>query len=322
MLRHLSSVALFVAVFAAGTSGQQQPPVFRAEGESVPVFVTVTDRSERLVTNLVREDFELRDNGRPQPIALFDNSPQPIRLIVMIDVSGSMAGNLPILRAAAEELFSRLAPGDRVRVGTFGADVKISPTFTNEVNALRAELPTSTPQGGTPLWKAMDQAVSELTEVDGRPVILLLSDGKDSLAPVIGKKFVSQLEVTERAQREEVMIYSIGLRSRGAAVGYGVGPFGAGADLGAMMAADLPDPSLGTIAIETGGGYFEIRPRDDLGAAFARVADELHSQYLLGFTPATRDGKRHKIEVRMKNRDLKPRARKNYTAPAAADQKP
>ena len=78
------------------------------------------------------------------------------------------------------------------------------------------------------------------------------------------------------------------------------------------------DPGLGTAAIESGGGYMEIRPRQDLGAAFARVADELHSQYLLGFTPPALDGKTHRIEVRVSDRTAKPRARKSYVAPKAA----
>ena len=109
------------------------------------------------------------------------------------------------------------------------------------------------------------------------------------------------------------MIYAIGLRSRGAMPPpiMGVG----GANMAAMMMDDFPDPGLGNVAIETGGGYFEIRPRDDLGAAFARVADELHSQYLLGFAPAARDGKQHKIEVKLSSKDFKARARKNYRAP-------
>jgi VWFA-related protein len=108
-----------------------------------------------------------------------------------------------------------------------------------------------------------------------------------------------------------VMIYGIGLRSRTAMNQMPM----AGANLAAMMAADLPDPGLGTAALETGGGYFEIRPRDDLAAAFARVADELHSQYLLGFAPPARDGKTHKVEVRVTEKDLKTRARKSYQAP-------
>ena len=95
-------------------------------------------------------------------------------------------------------------------------------------------------------------------------------------------------------------------------------PMGAGMDIKAMMIADLPDPGLGTTALETGGGYFEIRPRDDLGAAFARVAAELHSQYMLGFVPPALDGKVHKIEVKVPGKDVRPRARKSLIAPKAA----
>ena len=84
---------------APATQAPQPPPVFRGGGDIVRVFVTVTNRDGRLVTTLPREAFELRDEGKPQPITQFDNTPQPIRLIVMLDVSGSMEGNLPLLRA-------------------------------------------------------------------------------------------------------------------------------------------------------------------------------------------------------------------------------
>jgi hypothetical protein len=85
-----------------------------------------------------------------------------------------------------------------------------------------------------------------------------------------------------------------------------------------MLTADLPDPGLARVAEESGGGYTEIRFGEDLGAAFARVADELHSQYLLGFSPPKRDGKVHDVEVRVSQRGLKPRARKSYLAPPAS----
>jgi hypothetical protein len=85
-----------------------------------------------------------------------------------------------------------------------------------------------------------------------------------------------------------------------------------------MLTADLPDPGLARVAEDTGGGYAEIRLGQDLGAAFTAVADELHSQYLLGFAPPRRDGKVHEIDVRViTQRGLKPRARKSYVAPRA-----
>jgi hypothetical protein len=72
------------------------------------------------------------------------------------------------------------------------------------------------------------------------------------------------------------------------------------------------------VAEDTGGGYLELRPSEEIGAAFARVADELHSQYLLGFAPPKRDGKVHDLDVRVAQRGLTPRARKNYVAPRAS----
>ncbi len=77
------------ALGALGAAGAQQP-VFRGASEAVRVFVTVTDRDGRLVPNLTQDAFEVRDEGKPQPISIFDNTPQPIRLILMLDISGSM----------------------------------------------------------------------------------------------------------------------------------------------------------------------------------------------------------------------------------------
>ena len=82
-----------------------------------------------------------------------------------------------------------------------------------------------------------------------------------------------------------------------------------------MLLADMPDPGLARVAEETGGGYMEIRFGQDLGAAFAAVADELHTQYLLAFAPPKRDGKVHEIGVRVDKAGLKSRARKSYVAP-------
>jgi hypothetical protein len=119
MTRFLVCLAASLALFVLTTAAQQQP-TFRGTSDLVRVFVTVTDRDGRLVTTLGQEQFEVRDEGRPQPITLFDNTPQPIRLIVMLDVSGSMEGNLPLLREGVDALIPRLRPDDMVRLGTFG----------------------------------------------------------------------------------------------------------------------------------------------------------------------------------------------------------
>jgi Ca-activated chloride channel homolog len=296
----------------------QQPPIFRGTRDAVRVFATVTDRDGRLATTLKREDFEVRDEGTPQPITEFDNTPQPIRLIVMLDVSGSMEGNAPLLRAAGAQLFGRLLKDDVARVGSFGNEVTISPSFTNDPRELNAALPTVImPDAPTPLWRAIEQAMGAFGEEDDRrKVVLVLSDGKDSGPTSFRQRPSSQADVIDRARREDVMIYAIGMRSR--TRNRSLPPAGMGqGGLQAMLVADLPDPGLARVAEETGGGYVEIRPGQDLGAAFAGVADELHTQYLLAFTPPKRDGKVHEVNVRVTTGGLKTRAKKNYVAPKA-----
>jgi Ca-activated chloride channel family protein len=307
------AAALGIATPAAQPATQEQP-VFRGASDLVRVFVTVMDRDGRLVTTLARNEFEVRDEGKPQPITLFDNTPQPIRLVVMMDVSGSMTGNLQLLRAASGQLFNRLSPEDVARVGTFGRDVTVSETFTRDVRALHEALPEAIePDAPTPLWRGIDTAIDAFEKTaEPRPVVLVLSDGKDSGPTSFRQRYVSQMEVIERARREGVMIYAVGMRSRsGQPRMPGLGPQG----LQAMLTEDLPDAGLARVAEETGGGYTEIRFGQDLGAAFARVADELHSQYLLGYALPKRDGKEHEIEVRLSTKGLKPRARKSYVAP-------
>jgi len=306
-------IGLMAAACLLGAVAAAQQPVFRGSGDVVRVFSTVTDRDGKLVTTLGRDSFEVRDEGKPQPITQFDNTPQPVRLIVMLDVSGSMEGNLQLLREAADELFIRLRPDDVARVGTFGYDVDVGRGFTHDLRELRAALPRSiSPDAPTPLWRAVDEAMTAFgSEKDMRSVVLVLSDGKDSGPINFRQRYVSQAEVIERARREDVMVYGIGMRSRGRRVPPGLGPGG----LQAALEAELPDAGLALVAEHTGGGYAEIRPNQDLGAAFARVADELHSQYLLGFVPPRKDGKVHEVEVRVTEKGLKARARKTYTAP-------
>src|SRR5262249_40008341 len=99
-----------VSVANVSVAQAAQQPTFRAGSDQVRIFATVLDHDGRLVTTLTKDQFEIRDEGKPQPLTLFDNTPQPIRLVEMLDVSGSMEGNLPILRTASDALFSRLRP--------------------------------------------------------------------------------------------------------------------------------------------------------------------------------------------------------------------
>ena len=274
-----AAVVALVAVWPL-QAGQSQG--FRSTTDVVPVFATVRDRDNRLVAGLTRDDFEILDNGKPQALTLFDNAPQPVRLIALLDFSGSMSRNVPILRSATLELIKQLGPDDQIRVGTFGDDIRLTPSFTREAEFKNAPA--------------------------GRRVVMVLSDGKDS-GFEMGKRLVTSVEVAERAIKEDVMIYGIGMRSAPAEVSPGgIQP------LASRLSSDLPDPALGIIATDTGGGYLEPRPGGNLAEAFGRVLDELHQQYLLGFAPPARDGKTHQIDVRTRDRSMKVQARKAYVA--------
>lgn len=298
------------------TSAAQQQPVFRGQGEAVRLFTTVTGRDGRLVTTLTKNDFDVRDDGKSQPLTQFDNTPQPIRIVLLLDTSGSMAGNLELVRAASQQLLARLRPDDLARIGRFGQDVSISPEFTHDTNELLSTIPDHIPPDApTPLWRAVDQAMTTFdTHSDIRRVIVVLSDGKDSGFTDLHHRPSSEADVIDHAREGDVMIYAVGMRSRFAPGQQPIpGPGLAG--LQAALTEDLPDPGLPKVADETGGGYTEIRYGEDLAAAFAHIADELHTQYLLGYAPPKHDGKVHKVDVRLNQKGLKARAKKTYVAP-------
>jgi hypothetical protein len=137
----------------------------------------------------------------------------------------------------------------------------------------------------------VDRAIDELAGGEGRPVVLVMSDGKDS------EERLSQQEVSDHADRDNVMIYGVGLQSRNAF-------------MGTSMLFSYPDLALRGVAVESGGGYAELW--SEKPALFDRIVDELHHQYLLGFAPLRHDGKEHRIDVKVTRADLTVRARRHY----------
>ena len=272
-----------------------QQPTFRSGTQLVSLFVTVTDLQRRLVPDLLQEDFEVLDNGKPQPIVFFDNQSQPITVVVMLDTSGSMTGAIKFLREAAEQFLIRLHPGDRGMVGAFNDKIEFgSAEFTSDRDDLVAAMRELDYGNGTRLYDGVAASLEQLEGISGRRVIVLFTDGEDTSSRT------GQGSVIERARNEEVMVYSIGLQSE---------YFN-----GARMVRGKPDGALRKIADETGGGYFELEKTADLAPTFTRVAQELHSQYVVGFTPSQLDGKVHKLVVRVKKAGMTGRARRSYLA--------
>lgn len=276
-----------------------QQPLFRAGTELVDLYVTVTDQTRRLVPDLTQDEFEILDNKKPQEIAFFSNEVRPITVVVMLDTSASMTPSLDLLMAGAEQFLIRMLPEDRAQVGAFNDKIEIVPgEFTSDRDELVDALETLDFGNPTRLYDAIALSIEVLQDVDGRRVVLVFTDGDDTGSDV------GAGEVLKRAIAEEVMIYAIGLE----------------ADYfnGVQRVRSRPDRGLRRFADETGGGYFELKKTDDLGPTFTRVAQELHSQYVLAFSPPVRDGKLHTVEVRLKRRGMTARARKSYVAPPGA----
>jgi Ca-activated chloride channel homolog len=291
----LTGAALAASVSVLAFAKQPQPPIFKgAAGATVSTFATVSDADRRLVPNLPKEDFEILDNEKPQTITVFDNRPQPITVVVMLDTSGSMTMSLDLLRAAAEQFLIRLMPADKARVGAFNDKIQFSSRFTDNRDELVADVKDLDYGNGTRLWDAAAASLDELKPIEGRRVILLFTDGDDTASKIgLGT-------IVDRARAEDVMIYAIGLES-------------VFSD-GTRMIRSKPDRGLRKIADETGGGYFELKKTADLAPTFTRVAQELHSQYAIGFEAQQLDGKVHKLTVRVKQPGLIARARRSYLA--------
>ena len=303
------STAVIVALFTFALPAGQQ--TFKTGARTVAVHATVTGKDGRLVPNLVMDDFEIKDEGKLQPISVFSNEVQPISVVVMLDRSGSMRGNVGLVAAAARAFVGRLEGADKARIGVFADRIEIHPAeFTNDRDELLRILQSDMPvTGPSPLWNAVDQAITALRGQEGRRVVLVFSDGGDAPANFSFKNR-SIMDIMRRAQQENVMVYAIGLATT---VLRGRGGGGIGAMTGSMTSV-RPDPGLSMVAEDTGGGYFELSRAENLATTFAEVADELHHQYAIGFEPVKLDDKMHKLEVKVKKSGMKVRARKEYFA--------
>jgi Ca-activated chloride channel family protein len=288
----MAGAAVAAVAMSGGLIAQQ--PTFKAGTQVVSIFATVTDPQKRLVSGLNQEDFSVFDNEKPQPLVYFDNSIHPINVVVMLDTSGSMTLTIDLLKQAAEQFLIRLLPDDKARVGAFNDKIQFNARWSNDRDQLITDTKNLDYGNGTRLWDAVGASLDELKAVDGRKVILIFTDGDDTESRLrLGT-------VMDRARAEEVMIYAIGLES----IYFN----------GQQRVRTKPDGGLRKIADETGGGYFELTKASELAPTFTKVAQELHSQYVLGFTPTTLDNKVHKLAVKLKQPGMTAQARRSYLA--------
>ncbi len=275
--------------------GQQQP--IRVEVEAVNVLVAVTDQNGRFVTDLPKDRFEVREDGKTQKITNFSHETNlPLRIGLLMDTSASVRTKLDFeVRAATNFLRSIMRPQDKTLLVEFDRAVSLISDFSSSPATISEELKKLRAGGGTAMLDAVF-AVSrdKLTDPTTRNTIVLLSDGVDLDSQR------SLREAVEMAQKSAVIVYAIGTNK-----------FGASGDSGG-------EKRLSELAEKTGGRAFFPYSPELLEDAFRKIDEELRSQYSLTYTPTnkTRDGKFRKLKIKISDgKELRLRYRPGYYAP-------
>ena len=254
------------AILAAGCVSMvaAQEATLHVDVKLVSVFVNVTDRSGAMVGGLTERDFALTEDGKAQEIAVFERQSElPLNLTLAIDTSGSVQKDL-VEEADAARRFAHalLRAQDQMSLLQFATEVRELTPFTNRVSQIDRGLGQLRGDFATALYDAVYLGAEKLGHRDGRKVLVLVSDGGDTA------KNTTYAEALEKALRNEVMVYSI--------IDVPI-EASAGRDLGGEHA-------LITLAEQTGGKSFYVS-EGGLDKAFARVSDDLRTQYLLGYYP-------------------------------------
>jgi Ca-activated chloride channel homolog len=286
-----------IATFVPPTRGQ----TFRGSVTTVEIPVTVTDSSNRLITGLTKDDFEVFEDGDPQPVTQFSDKRTPVSVGVLLDISDSMRGQ-PIVdaRDALDRFMADLLDaGDEAFVGAFNHLPRILVPWTAPPSRLAGRLDNERPTGGTAIYDAVTASASMFGHRQRtRAAMIVISDGADTASDH------SLAQTRELLRRSDAFVYAIAIDSATEQrVSTRVNP---------EALREITGPS---------GGYTEVvRSASDLGPATQRIAEELNSQYMLGYaTTRPQDGSWRTIRVRMRNHDYLARARRGYFATPARD---
>ncbi|HYG63147.1 MAG TPA: VWA domain-containing protein, partial [Thermoanaerobaculia bacterium] len=256
----------------------------------VELFATVTDRSGQVVRGLVADDFEVLEQGKPQPLSKFElveNLPLTVGLV--LDTSGSMEASLSeAQRAAADFLKSVVKPKDRAFAMQFAGKPNLLIAPTDDIEAVSQSLQNFQAVGMTALHDAVVASLHYFRSTRGQRALVLLSDGDDTASAV------SFEDALEYARRSGVAVYTIGLK---------VG-------LGGVSVRN----KLNRLAESTGGRSFYIDKAEELSSVYGQIEQELRSRYLLAFQTQHPEGEKtyRAVEVRVKKSGLKARTARGY----------
>ena len=313
--RVCAAVALAAATGGAGVAPLEarrpsevaearQAPAFRAGIDVVSLSVTVIDPSGRFVTGLEPGQFHVFEDGAVQDVAYFNRANMPVALALLLDTSASMGERMAAAQNAAVGFVRRMQPRDLAELVAFNSDVRVAQRFTGDQAALERAIRSTTAAGSTSLYNAIYVSLSELrknrvaTERDvRRQAVVVVSDGEDT------SSLVDFDELLDLARRSETAIYTIGLRSK--------------ADT-RDKAYNEADYVLRQLAQETGGRAFFPARVDDLAGVYTQIADELASQYVLGYISknSRRDGAWRRVAVQVDRQGATARTRTGYFGPS------
>jgi VWFA-related protein len=286
----------------SGEKPAQDEKAFKVSVDLVNVLCTVTDRSQRFITNLKKEDFKIYEDGHLQELRNFSRETDlPLSIALLIDTSESVSSQLRSEQEAAVRFFKTvLKEKDRALLAEFDSSVTLLQDFTNDVAKLEKELRTLRAGGGTSLYDAVQLVCEQkFLQAKGRKTIVIISDGHDTTSRA------SLENALEMAERAEVTIFSISTNKPGF---WGTGGGKSG------------DKVLTKLAGDTGGRMLSIVRQDDLDKAFLQISEELRSQYNLGFISSNpaRDSRYRNLTVKLSDRSLRVRHRKGYYAPGGS----
>ncbi len=268
----------------------------------VNVLVTVRDKQGQLVRDLAKNDFTLEEDGRVQTIRYFSaQAGQPLTIGLLVDVSGSQRTVLAEQRRASRQFIDQVLrnPQDQAFFVRFDRQVEVLP----DLSLLDLDTKNNGKQGttqGTALYDAIVFAARRIAGQAGRKALIVLSDGYDTSSSA------SLGEAVETAQRADALVYSIRFLDRD------VFAFQVPASQGGSPVPREGRKALERIAKETGGTYFDLTAVETLDKIYARMDEELRSQYSLGFTPAGNRPGYRKIRVSVKRKGVTVQARDGY----------
>jgi Ca-activated chloride channel family protein len=261
-------VLLSIVCTTAGLLAQEPETTIKVDVKLVNVFVTVTDARGAPVANLTKENFLLKEDGKEQKIAIFDKeSALPLSIALAVDTSLSTRKDLPLeLTSARKFAHTIVRPQDGLAVYKFSEIVSLMVPFTSDLKKIDAGIERERNGAATALYDAVYLGSQALTRREGRKVMVVITDGGDTMSQVNYK------EALRAAQEAEAIIYSIIIVPIEA---------DAGRDTGGEHA-------LIQISSDTGGKYYYAGSSAQLDDAFQKISDELRTQYLLAYYPSER----------------------------------